>query len=80
MKKKITVKPFNGHLYFYLRSDLGEHFLFTQKFSGGVYHYFRNGISENQLRAYRGWDRNPRLDKTIEKLPAYITYVMRECV
>lgn len=80
MKKKITVKSFNGQLYFYLQSDQGEHFLFTQKFTGGVYRYFRNGISENQLREYRRWDRNPRLDKTIEKLPTYITYVMRECV
>lgn len=80
MKKKITVKSMNGHLFFYLRSDRGEQFLFVQRFTGGVYRYFRNGISENQLRAYRGWNRNPRLDKTIEKLPVYITYVMRECV
>ena len=80
MKKKITVRSIDNYLYFYLRSEQGEQFLFTQKFTRGVYRYFRNGISESQLRAYRCWDRNPRLDKTIERLPAYITYVMRECV
>lgn len=79
MKKKITVKSMNNHLYFYLRSDQGEQLLFMQKFTRGVYRYFRNGISESQLRAYHYWNRNPRLDKTIEKLPIYITYVMREC-
>lgn len=80
MKKKITVRSINNHLYFYLHSDRGEQFLFMQRFTGGVYRYFRNGISENQLREYHGWNRNPRLDKTIEKIPVYITYVMRECV
>lgn len=79
MKKRITVESMNGNLYFYLRTEKGVQFLFTQKFTRGVYRFFRNGISETQLRDYRRWDRNPRLDKTIEKLPLYITYVMREC-
>lgn len=79
MKKRITVENRKGDLYFYLRSEQGVQFLFVQKFTRGVYDFFRNGISERQLRACRRWDRNPRLDKTIEKLPLYITYVMRGC-
>lgn len=79
MKKRITVECRNGDLYFYLRSEQGIRFLFTQKFTRGVYRFFRNGLSERQLREYRRWDRDPRLDKTIEKLPLYITYVIREC-
>lgn len=79
MKNRIIVERKNGELYFYLRSIQGVQFLFTQRFSQGVYRYFRKGVSERQLREYRCWDRNPRLDKTVEKLPLYITYVLREC-
>ena len=78
MKNKIIVRKGNNKLNFYLLSKTGRFYLFTQDYSKGVYHYFRNGKSENELRSYRQWDKNPRLDKTIEKLPMYIHYVLNE--
>lgn len=34
--------------------------------------------TQNELRQFKNWRKNPRLDKTIEKIPIYRTYVMRE--
>lgn len=79
MKRKIIAKKVEGNLYFYLKSKEGIHYLFMQRYTRAVYDYFRRGISESQVRSFKDWDRNPRLDKTIEKLPLYITYVVRQC-
>ena len=32
---------------------------------------------KNELREYTQWNKNPRLDKTIEKMPMYMQYVLR---
>ena len=79
MKRKIIARRVENNLYFYLKSKHSTQYLFMQRYTRAVYDYFRYGISENQLRTYKGWDRNPRMDKTVEKLPLYITYVLREC-
>ena len=79
MKRKIIAQKVEGDLYFYLKSRHKTQYLFMQRYTRAVYDYFRFGISENQLRSFHNWDRNPRLDKTIEKIPLYITYVLREC-
>lgn len=79
MKRKIIVKRVEEDLYFYLKSKEGIQYLFMQRYTRAVYDYFRRGISESQLRSFSNWDKNRRLDKTIEKLPLYITYVVRQC-
>ena len=38
----------------------------------------KHGRSANELRQFKNWRKNPRLDKTIEKIPIYRAYVMRE--
>lgn len=53
-------------------------YLFTQDYTKGVYDFFKNGKSTNELKQFKKWRRNPRLDKTIEKIPIYRAYVMRE--
>lgn len=78
MKKRITITKANEQLHFYLTTDRGRTYLFTQAFSKGVYDYFRRGRSERELREFKNWNKNPRLDKTIEKIPMYTYYVMRE--
>lgn len=79
MKRKIIAKRVEGDLYFYLKSKHDTQYLFMQRYTRAVYDYFYRGISESQVRSFKDWDRNPRLDKTIEKLPLYITYVVRQC-
>ena len=79
MKRKIFARRADGKLYFYLKSKKGIQYLFMQRYTRAVYEYFHKGISEGQLRSFKDWDRNPRLDKTIEKLPLYINYVVRQC-
>lgn len=77
-KNKIIVSKNNNKLHFYiLISGRTKIYLFTQTYSKGVYHYFQNGRSEKEIRSYRRWNRNPRLDKTIEKLPMYIRYAIQ---
>lgn len=65
-------------LNFYLVAGGKTIYLFTQDYTKGVYDFFKNGRSANELRQFKQWKRNPRLDKTIEKIPIYRTYVMRE--
>lgn len=68
----------SSKLDFYLVSGGRRYYLFSQNYTKGVYDFFRNGKTEDELRRYNKWNRNPRLDKTIEKIPMYIAYVMKE--
>ena len=78
MKNRVTVTKINGWIHFYLTSGKQTHYLFSQKFTKGVYEYFRDGRSENEIKKFNKWNRNPRLDKKIEKIPLYVRYVFRE--
>ena len=78
MKKRITITKTDEKLHFYLVTERSRSYLFTQGFSKGVYDYFRRGRSERELHEYKQWNKNPRLDKTIEKIPMYTQYVLRE--
>lgn len=78
MKEKITITKSDNSLHFYLTTDKGRAYLFTQHFSKGVYDYFRKGRSQRELYGFKQWDRNPKLNKTIEKIPIYIKYVQSE--
>lgn len=68
----------NWKLNFYLVTGDKTIYLFTQNYTKGVYDFFKNGRSANELRQFKKWRKNPRLDKTIEKIPIYRAYVMRE--
>lgn len=78
MKNKITMIPKDGQLFFYLVSDVGKVFLFSQNFTKGVHDFFINDKSESEILGFRKWRKNPRLSKTIEKIPLYIAYVRKE--
>ena len=78
MNKRIIIAKEDERLHFYLVTERGPFYLFTQGFSRGVYDYFRRGRSECELHEYKQWNKNPRLDKTIEKIPMYTRYVLRE--
>ncbi len=80
MKNKINVQRNNQNLDFYLRSNNGEFYLFSQDYSKGVYEYFKNGRSVNEIRKFNKWKKNPRLNKTIDRLPQQIQYVEKYVV
>lgn len=75
---RITIIKKNNYLNFYMTDRHERLFLFTQEFTKGVYDYFKNGRDENELRAFNKWKRNPRLDKTIEKIPMYVKFALKE--
>ena len=78
---RIIIEKNNNYLNFYLtdKKYLPERlFLFPQKFSKGVYEYFKNGRDEREIRAFGNWGKNPRLDKTIEKIPMYVKFALKE--
>lgn len=77
MKNRITISKSNDMITFYLNSKGRSFYLFTQKFSKAVYEFFTPGRSENEIRNYKSWDKNPRLDKTITKIPVYIKYISK---
>lgn len=77
MNNRIEITKGNDKINFHLVCDTGKHYLFTQKFSKGVYEYFRYGKSEREIMNFRRWKDNPRLSKTIEKMPMYLHYVKK---
>ena len=77
MKEKIVVRRAKEGLVFYMNSRKGRIYLFTQRFSKAVYNFFLPGRCEEELKKFHSWNRNPRLDKTIEKLPSYIRYARK---
>lgn len=68
----------NQVIDFYLRSADGKTYLFSSPFSMGVWKYFKNGRALSEIMAFRAWNKNPRLDKTIVRLPSMIRYIKRE--
>lgn len=72
----------NQVIDFYLRSadgkSYGKSYLLSQPFSMGVWKYFKNGRALSEIMAFRAWNKNPRLDKTIVRLPSMIRYIKRE--
>ena len=77
MRTKITIDKGNDIIRFYLHLGNRKFFLFSQKYSKGVYDFFAGGRSESEIRNFRLWNRNPRLDKTIAKIPIYTRYVLK---
>lgn len=68
----------NQVMDFYLRSADGKFYLLSQPFSMGVWKYFKNGRAVSEIMAFRAWNKNPRLDKTIVRLLSMIRYIKRE--
>lgn len=69
----------NAKLQFFLVTNKEEYYLFEQNFSKGVYLYFQNGVWLSQIRRYKNWNKNMRLDKVIEeRIPQYTRYLMKE--
>lgn len=68
----------NQVIDFYLRSADEKSYLLSQPFSMGVWKYFKNGRAVSEIMAFRAWNKNPRLDKTIVRLPSMIRYIKRE--
>ncbi len=77
MRTKITIDKGDDIIRFYLHLGNRKFFLFAQKYSKGVYDFFAGGRSESEIRNFRLWNRNPRLDKTIAKIPIYTRYVLK---
>ncbi len=78
MKNRIEITKKNDQLNFYLVTGEKKIYLFSQEYSKGVYHFFQSGRSESELHKYKLWRKNPRLDKTIEKIPMYVRYALKE--
>lgn len=78
MKNRIVISYTDNMLHFYLHGDMGCIYLFTQHYTKGVYEFFRGGRAETELFKFKHWDSNSRLSKTIEKIPLYINYAMKE--
>lgn len=83
MKNKIIIDKKQDIIRFYISFDRlarEKYFLFAQRYSKGVYEFFYRGRSEDEVRSYKKWGRNPRLDKTITKIPMYLEYLLKNVV
>ena len=75
---KVVITKKNDSLNFYMIVKKVRLYLFSQQFTKGVYEYFKNGRSENEIRAFKRWGKNPRLDKTLSKIPMYKKFALKE--
>ncbi len=78
MKNRIVITKENDKIHFYLHCSRGTHYLFSQSYSKQVYQYFHNGKYENEIKNFKDWKRNPRLNKTIERIPRQTAYILKE--
>ena len=72
--RKVFDEKGNEIIRFYLHCDLGVLWMFDKPFTIGIYKYFRGNRSVCELRSYR-YSCNKKLNKLVERLPAYIRYV-----
>ena len=75
---KVVITKKNDSLNFYMIINKVRLYLFSQQFTKGVYEYFKNGRSENEIRGFKRWGKNPRLDKTLSKIPIYKKFALKE--
>ena len=76
MKTTIYCKPTAQGIHsFYLLTDAGEYFLFSQNYRKGVQRYFSKGVRLDQARNYAKTNKDTAIIKTMDKLPIYIKYV-----
>ena len=69
----------NEVIKFYLHCDLGVLWMFNKPFSIGVYEYFHDNVSVTELRSYK-YTCNKKLNKIVDRLPAYIKYVKQMAI
>jgi len=77
---RITIENGEGIMHFYYEKAGGgkRQYLFTTEFSGSAFDFFRGrGRTMRELYRFRDWG-NPRLAKTIERIPSAVAYVVRE--
>ena len=77
-KERIEITKNNNRINFYLAFEGQRYWLFSQQFSLSVYEYFKSGRSVGEVRKHNFWRSNPRLAKTLERIPAMISYVKKE--
>lgn len=77
-KERIEITKGNNRINFYLTFEGERHWLFSQEYSMSVYDYFRFGRSLKELRNHNFWRSNPRLAKTIDRIPAMVSYIRKE--
>ena len=79
MKSRIyCTNPKTGELYFYLRHDGKRYYLFQQPYRKSVCAFFERGVVLNDVFNYSRAKRNPRIVKTMSKLPYSIHYIESE--
>ena len=79
MKTKIYCKiSSKGAHNFYISTDEGEYFLFSQNYRRGVNDYFKNGVNLNEVFNFARCKYDNAVIRTKSKLPMYIKYVEKE--
>lgn len=77
MKNRVIITKENEEIKFYLKNDKGTFWLFTQPYSKGVYEWFKDGRAEREILNFAKWERNKRLNNTINRIPREIKYVSK---
>ena len=79
MKPSIYCKPTAKGIHsFYLTTEDGNFFLFSQSYRKGVQAYFRKGVSLAAARDFSKSNHDSSIMRTMSKLPMYIKYIEKE--
>ena len=82
MKKAIVfcvgAEDYSGNQDFYIKADGNTYFLFRQSYRKGIQEYFGNGVDLSRALKYKWKKADTAIQRTVDKLPAYIKYVEKE--
>jgi len=63
---------------FYVRTKEGEFYLFTQNYKQSVHDYYAGGVNIGNAISSPSGRRDACINKTMEKLPKFLTYIEKE--
>ena len=79
MRTTIYCKRTERRLHnFYVKTDEGEFYLFTQNFRKGVQEYFGHGVYLERACDYSRSKHDTAVMKTMDKIPMFIKYIEKE--
>lgn len=78
-KERIEITKGNNNINFFLTVGNEKIWLFSQEYSMSVYEFFKNGRSVGEIKKNTFWRTNPRLAKTVDRIPVMIRRAKKAC-
>lgn len=79
IKDGIEIEKNNNMIHFFGCSQkYGRNYLYSKDFTFGEWDFFKDNRSLKELHSFHDWGKNPRLDKTIDRVILMYRYMEKE--